>query len=80
MKNQLITCRIRKNWHGGSKNISDINRLKIFPILMETYPDKRGRNKILQRRDFECRNVDEALRIANAVYGKEAEIIIFPGL
>lgn len=71
-----ITCYIRRN----RKNPSSIcpyesKRLRIFPWVMETYPDIRNRNKILQRRDFECRSVDEAEKIAVAVYGERAEIL-----
>lgn len=71
-----ISCWIRKNWHGGSKDIHDIKNIRLFPYLMETYPDAHFRNKILQRRDFECRSIDEAIKIAIAVYGDRANIII----
>lgn len=57
------TCYIRQNGH-----VLPLHR-KIFPWLMETYPAK-GRKAYLQRRDFECRNIREAQRIAVAVYGE----------
>ena len=71
-----IHCWIRSNWHGGSKDKLQITRIKVFPYLLETYPDVRGRNKYLQRRDFECRTIKEAENIAIAVYGNRANIII----
>lgn len=43
---------------------------------METYPDNKNRNKILHRRDFECRSIEEAKKIANAVYGDSADFIV----
>lgn len=70
-----IHCFIRHNRHGGSKSPVEIKRIRLFPILMETYPDVRGRNKILQRRDFECRTTVEAERIAWAVYGDRADVV-----
>ena len=70
-----ITCYIRKNRTGGSKDPSIIKNIRIFPWVMETYPDIRNRNKILQRRDFECRSIKEAESIANAIYGNKANIL-----
>ena len=75
MKDVKVTCYIRKNRTGGSKDPSVYKRVRIFPWLMETYPDVRNRNKILQRRDFECRTEEEAVSIAKAVYGDRVEIL-----
>lgn len=70
-----ITCYIRRNRTGGSKDPSVAKHVRIFPWVMETYPDVHNRNKILQRRDFECRSIDEAEKIALAVYGDRVEIL-----
>lgn len=70
-----ITCYIRRNRTGGSKDLSVAKHVRIFPWVMETYPDVQNRNKILQRRDFECRSMEEAEKIASAVYGERAEIL-----
>lgn len=61
-QNKKITCYIRR------VRPSEYNR--VFHWVLETYPDIRGRNKILHRRDFDCKSVDEAVRIAKAVYGE----------
>ncbi len=71
-----ITCYIRKNRVSGVKTKKTANHLRIFPWVMETYPDVRNRNKVLHRRDFECRSVEEAEEIAKAVYKENAQIIV----
>jgi hypothetical protein len=63
-----ITCYIR-----GSRHDNLIYR-RLMPWTMETYPDFRNRNKHLHRRDFDCRNIGEARKIAKAVYGRQAKI------
>lgn len=65
-----ITCYIRRNR-------SDYISNKLFPYLMETYPDNRNRNKYLHRRDFECRTVKECERIGNAVYGEYKTVFYY---
>ncbi len=42
---------------------------KVFPWVMETYPTDKN-NKVLHRRDFECRDIGECWRISQAIYGE----------
>lgn len=69
-----ITCYVRRN-RVDHNMVNKTAHLKIFPWLMETYPDYKNRNKVLHRRDFECRSMEEAESIAKAIYGESAEII-----
>jgi len=46
---------------------------KVFPWVMETYPTDKN-NKVLHRRDFECRNIGECWRLGWAVYGTRIDI------
>ena len=61
-----IHCYIRQNRNLNKKH------WKIFPWVMETYPTK---NKILHRRDFECRNIGECWKIAWAIYGGKIDML-----
>lgn len=57
-----ISCYIRQ-----SRDLNPSSWM-VFPWIMETYPIDKD-NKILHRRDFNCRNIGECWRIACAVYG-----------